>query len=218
MRAAARIGKESGLFRVPDVVTVDEAERSLTVEWVDTFRPLGSLQWPSAEHTDVWSRLGRAIRAIHEGEWIDAQGGRRPLFHGDLDPYNVGLDGDDRLVFLDWDPAPGLGELEVSERERDLGLIQFYLVTLFVTRNRPRGYMATSIHQLVGGYCEAGDGWSPKDIHQCGLEVAAALARMSAVPAGPIFQRSYRWLVRRRARNLLCAMGPMSKLSSEANA
>ncbi len=207
MSVATQIGASTALFTVPPVLAVDEGALAVTVGFVDSFVPLGSLPLPREGAGPLFLKLGSAIRAIHDGVYVDEQGVRQPLFHGDMDPYNVGVDGDGQLVFLDWDAAPGLEGLDVTAQEADLGLIQFYLATLFVRRLRPRSVAEDSLRRVVRGYCEPAGGMQPGEVQSLGLRVGQALTRRERVPGrGP--RRALRLAVRWGALRLLDSFDP----------
>jgi len=207
MEAAAAIGASTSLFRVPPVLGVDEAGLTVTVGFIESFVPLGERSLSATEDESLFVDLGRAIRGIHDGVWIDEQGHERALFHGDLDPYNIGLDLDGRLVFLDWDQAPGLEGAKLEPQEADLGLIQFYLAAHFIRKLKTPSVAEESLRRVVQGYCEGVGGMRPEDVQPLGVRVGESLTRLETVPGrGP--RRALRWGLRWGALRLLDSFDP----------
>jgi tRNA A-37 threonylcarbamoyl transferase component Bud32 len=122
-RLAHAIGKESGLFYVPKVLSFDAQAGVLELERIDGLVTIFELATrKDARLYELLGRAGRALALVHEKlvlpdemkyemppEWID-DSGRNVFIHGDLAVCNLLFhEESDKVVILDWSAAPVLG-------------------------------------------------------------------------------------------------------------
>ena len=198
MAAAIEIARSSGLFTVPEVLDCDEVGLKLSVEYIPSFVPLARLDLAGEFRHEILYRVGAALAAIHEGSWTRGDGVETPLFHGDPDGFNIGVDGQGRLTFLDWDPAPGLDRLSLDHREKDIGLIQIYFMTALLGQLRWRPVPAPGFDSFLSGY----GGQRPLDGRhalELATEVGTELCQWSNIPAVSLPRKLYYRVIRRVA-------------------
>ncbi len=196
MRAAMEVGATSGRFRVPRVETACELDRVFELEWIQSYRPLGELETRELTDRSLLTRIGEALATIHASTWDATPTDRRALFHGDPDPFNVGVDGEGQVVFLDWDPAPGIEKGVLSEQQLDVGLLYFYLSCLLVRRRVSTQRSHGCLLALEEGY-RTGRFPSPHAVSTWGSGVGQVLSTWRSVPGSPVWRRLYRWYIRR---------------------
>ena len=113
-RRAGRIGKETGLFRVPEVLDLDEAKGVAVYERIIGFRTLEEVGLRGRPGEALAERAARALAAVHRRLTLPpdmivplpaeiADPGRDVVLHGDYGLRNIGLTpGSDVPVILDW--------------------------------------------------------------------------------------------------------------------
>lgn len=113
-RRAGAIGRASGLFRVPEVLDLDEARGVAVFERMAGIEPIhDAVPW-GREFVDVGERVGRALAAVHRDLALPADmvrplppelafPGQDVFLHGDPSVRNVFLERrSGSLVILDW--------------------------------------------------------------------------------------------------------------------
>lgn len=120
---AAAIGRDTGLFYVPELLGYDAKQGVLETEWIDGLDSLICLALQrDPKMGELCYRAGLALAAIHKdlrlpenmkirlsGE-IPANPGGEVFLHGDFNGSNVCFDRrNDRLVIVDWSSAPLMG-------------------------------------------------------------------------------------------------------------
>lgn len=120
---ASEIGRNSGLFRVPRVVSFDADAGLLEFERLDGLVTLLDLAISRDQRLfALMEKTGRALAVIHEQlvlpdemihelppEWMDSVG-RNVFIHGDFATINVCFHGQsDSLIIIDWSAAPLIG-------------------------------------------------------------------------------------------------------------
>lgn len=215
MATAAGLGRETGLFRVPEVREYDEVELKLTIEYIPRLVPLARVLLEEDDFDEVLGRLGRTFGLIHNATWRRPDGVVEELFHGDPDAFNIGIDESGTLTLIDWDPAPGLEGVELSPREKDLGLMQLYLTTALIRRRGLESSVGAGLVALLSGYREL----SRLDDTRA-LEIASAVGRelgqWSNLPPVSLFKRLYYRSLRRRAVGVLGRVHPAVPVAREA--
>jgi hypothetical protein len=121
-RQAAAVGKQTGAFYVPEILSFDPDAGVLEFERLHGFRRMDQLLFDLHPSLDgLIERAGRALAIIHShlhleetrripfpSEWM-AGNPDCAFLHGDYCPINIGLDDPTgRLVILDWAPTPYL--------------------------------------------------------------------------------------------------------------
>ncbi len=113
-RRAGRIGKETGLFRVPEVLDLDKAKGVAVYERIHGLRTLEEIGLKGRPGAALAERAARALAAVHRDLTLPpammvpmpaeiADPGRDVVLHGDYGLKNIGLaPGSDLLVILDW--------------------------------------------------------------------------------------------------------------------
>jgi hypothetical protein len=113
-RRAARIAKETGLFRVPDVLDYDDRKGTAVFERIPGLRTIREAARSNRERGEAAARIGRALAIIHRdlrlpddmtlpipGAFMD--GGGDVFLHGDFGLRNIAFEpGSDVPVILDW--------------------------------------------------------------------------------------------------------------------
>lgn len=111
---AGRIGKETGLFRVPEVLDLDEAKGVAVYERIIGLRTLDEIGLQGPPGAVLAEGAARALAAVHRDLTLPpammvplpeeiAAPGRDVVLHGDYGLKNIGLaPGSDLLVVLDW--------------------------------------------------------------------------------------------------------------------
>ncbi len=141
--AGARIGRQSGLFYVPEVLRLDKVTHRIDFEHVGPLTSISELVKRDDRHLPgVLDQLGCALAEIHKTlqlpdsmmrempvEWI-ADAKDNVYIHGDLTTENVFLQRDTReLVILDWSTTRLLGaEYTFGVRYFDLVFFARHLV------------------------------------------------------------------------------------------
>lgn len=194
MEAGRRLGDQSGAFRVPTTSSVDSSNLTFNVERISGFRPLSNLMSDPKEAGPLLHRAGSALGKIHSACYSTSHG-KEPLFHGDFDLHNVGLDEKDQLVLLDWDGAPGLETTRLSMQSRDVGILQFSLVSNALRLGHSPRWIQSHVETLRTSYCQQMS--SGNEVDRAGMEVFRALVAWKNVPGDSWVVRSYRWVVRR---------------------
>ena len=142
----ARIGAETGLFEVPDVLSYDDGKGEIVFEYVGGAVPLREYLSVSPEPR-LMQRLGEALAALHNVQV--PQSGDEVLWHGDCGMRNVLYSAErDTITLIDWANADWT--LEPPERSfgnpgMDLGVA---LISLF--HQRPLGYMYVRRSESLG--------------------------------------------------------------------
>ena len=142
------IGKDCGLFYVPKVVNFDIKAGVLEFERLNGLIPLLDMAAHKDERLlELLKKTGQALAAIHEklvlpeqmkhelpAEWM-ACPGENVFIHGDFAGFNLCFDeSSDRLVILDWNSAPLLGNV-VTYGSRFFDIIWF---VIFIFYGAPR--------------------------------------------------------------------------------
>lgn len=194
MNAARSIGSIDGDFLVPETIAENEDELSFKVRVVAGFMPLAQRVGGANDPESDFRRAGLALGLVHRARF-ECGSDAAPLFHGDFDLWNVGVDASGRLVLIDWDPAPGLESSNLSMQARDIGLFQFSVVACAVVQLRPSHWVRRQLDAFRSGYLStmpSADVW-PSNAASCVLSLLCAWRN---VPPGPIHVRVYRWMVR----------------------
>ena len=113
-RRARLIGKDSGLFRVPEVLDYDDIRGVAVYERIVGIRPLRrAVSW-GRDYQALAERIGTSLAAVHRDLTLPkemiiplpaefAAVGHDVFLHGDPSVENIFLDRDSAtLVFLDW--------------------------------------------------------------------------------------------------------------------
>ena len=142
----ARIGANTGLFEVPEIISYDDGEGEIVFEYASGAIPLreylSTMPEPRLLH-----RLGEALAALHN--FKAPTGGDDVFWHGDCGMRNVLYSADrDAIMLIDWANADWT--LEPPERSlgnpgMDLGVA---LISLF--HQRPLGHMYVRKSELLG--------------------------------------------------------------------
>lgn len=204
MMAAAEIARATGLFRVPRIVDVDEQNRRIDIEYIEEFRSVSALKLTPDATAELLYRVGLVLRTIHQGHWSPGTKSALPLFHGDYDLHNVGVDGAGQLVVLDWDSAPELADVPLSDQQRDIGLLQFSIVTSYVRRAYLFGRIRVFLLSALRGYLDDDpDGGALQEHIAHGKAVTTHLARPSCLPRVSVARKSYLYAIRFTAMGLM---------------
>ncbi len=208
MTAGRAIAARTGLFRVPAIVDVDESAKCLIIEQIGDFRSISSLGMRGPTIPCVVRAAGLALAAIHSGSWSYTDAHDVPLFHGDFDVHNVGVDAEERLVVLDWDPAPGLSGLALTEQQKDVGLLQFSLVATSLTGGAGPHRIRGLVEQFLDSYAVgSGRPRAPGELLGYALAVSRESVRICNIPRVSPIRRAYYWVVRRATQGILAAIG-----------
>jgi hypothetical protein len=116
-KRAYEIGKESGLFRVPEIYEYEPIKGRMTLEYMNDIEKFESIKSPSNE---LIYKIGKSLAIIHKNlslpeeiiiqlpkEFVSCD---EVFLHGDFNGANVCIDKKDgSIVILDWQMAPGYG-------------------------------------------------------------------------------------------------------------
>ena len=122
-RLGAAIGKSTGLFYVPEVISCRPEQGMLHVEWINNLESLTSIALSAdPQMPELCRRAGAALSAIHEQLRLPepmrlplpepgrSASGTGVFLHGDFNGDNVCYERRrDRLVVVDWSSAPLFG-------------------------------------------------------------------------------------------------------------
>lgn len=194
----------SGVFRIPKILHVDPERCTLTLEFIESYSAVGIERRDLASTITLLERVGTALRIIHSYSYGEAM---VPLYHGDVSLYNVGIDGSDQLVFVDWDPAPGLDGLGITAQEKDVAMLVWSIVADCVQRLRSRRSTRRLVDAMLSKYTgDTGDQLSKQRILVAADAVSRQLAQYPRVPEVVLPLRLYylcvRKLVARTVRSL----------------
>ncbi len=172
-RRAGRIGKDSGLFRVPEVLDYDDGKGVAVFERIPGLRTLRrGVAW-GPEYVDLGGRLGTALAVVHRELNLPADmvvplpegfaaEGPDVFLHGDLGVENVGLiPGSSAPVILDWQ-FTGVHGGEATHGSRFFDVVWFvntliWFPTMSHLFGDPVGPVARA---FIGSYFRtAGVGW-----------------------------------------------------------
>lgn len=113
-RRAGQIGKECGLFRVPEVLDYDEIRGVAVFERIMGIQPLRRTASWGREYVALGERLGASLAVVHRNLTLPrdmiiplppefAANGHDVFLHGDLGINNICLDrNSSSIVILDW--------------------------------------------------------------------------------------------------------------------
>lgn len=136
MQHAEVIAKASGLFRVPELVGLDQEEGVLRMEYIPGLRGIRRARLPADRYLAAVDRAGEALCRIHRDlalppefllslpDELD-QAGTGVCLHGDYSGENVCVverNGVIQLVVIDWQATPRLGSIATyGTRYFDIG-------------------------------------------------------------------------------------------------
>lgn len=210
---AGAIGRETGLFYVPEVLHFNEERGVLETEWIDGLQGLHSV---AVQHAalmgELCCRAGAALGAVHkdlrlpEEMKVRLPGRLRSVpdadvfLHGDFNGSNVCYDQNrDRLVILDWSSAPLFGgKATFGPAYFDIVWFGHYF---FSTRPGPRigpWDPRAWFRSLIKGYCASPDSnFSEEDFYRFRKEMEPILSfsRRQMVKRWPRFRRVWRWVL-----------------------
>jgi hypothetical protein len=143
--AGRRVGQETGLFMVPEIVSFDDARGEIVFERLQLTK-LREVLSDRDRGMEALGRVGKVLAAIH-GRMEPSEGARRtgertlgvstqrdvvPL-HGDFVVLNIlFLPASDRMVVIDWANADWIGvDADLGAPEIDIAV---FLVSLFHRR------------------------------------------------------------------------------------
>lgn len=157
--AGQKVGQETGLFVVPEIVSFDDARGEIVFERLDMVG-LGKTLTDRAQSMQRIGRVAEALAAIH-GRMEPGEAARRgslgalaagsqrdpvPL-HGDFGVFNVlFLAASDRMVVIDWANADWIGfDADLGAPEIDIAV---FMISLF--HRRPFGpYRVSRRHEVA---------------------------------------------------------------------
>jgi aminoglycoside phosphotransferase (APT) family kinase protein len=163
------IGQDCGLFYVPKIVNFDAKARVLEFERIDGLVTLLDMAARKDNRLlELLKKAGQSLAVIHEklvlpeemkhelpAEWI-ARPGENVFIHGDFAGFNLCFDeSTDRLVILDWNSAPLLGNV-ATYGSRFFDVIWF---VIFIFYGAPRGCLfnwdaMAMANAFLAGYTE----------------------------------------------------------------
>lgn len=131
--AGRRVGEETGLFTVPEIVAFDDDRGEIVFERLHATKLRHALADPARAPMLV-GRAASALAAIHGRMESDTPAaGRDVPLHGDFGLNNVfALPGQDRIAIIDWAAADWIG-LETSQGAPEIDVAVF-LLGLFYRR------------------------------------------------------------------------------------
>jgi hypothetical protein len=203
--AGNRVGQETGLFLVPEIVSFDDARGEIVFERLQ----LTKLREILSDRDRGMEALGRAaqvLAAIH-GRMQPGEGARRTVagalgassrrdvvpLHGDFVVFNILLvPASDRMVVIDWANADWIGiDADLGAPEIDIAV---FLISLF--HRRAFGpWPVAGRHEVARHFLTAYESASP-----CGLDLGCLRAIVAAVTPKFIHQT-------RQSRGKLRALG-----------
>ena len=165
-RLGGEVARNSGLFRVPEILEYDEAKSEITFERIRGLRPLRVLL-TDPRNRGLLERAACALAAIHGSGPESAK--PDVMWHGDFGLGNLLFtENPDELFIIDWCNAFWTGEppdRSVGPASFDLGIL---LLSLFPhriggrDRIPDRESLATS---FLEGYAAATDAFDPAELH-----------------------------------------------------
>lgn len=117
-RAAAALGRASGMFYAPRVLNCNVADQLLEIERIPGVTSLSQLLAEQPGRLDILQRAGKALAYIHRDLEVPPEyrirlephllaAGNEVCLHGDYNTLNVGYKhADDMLVIWDWASSP----------------------------------------------------------------------------------------------------------------
>jgi hypothetical protein len=142
--AGRKVGQETGLFMVPEIVSYDDAGGEIVFQRLDLTTLREALS-DGDRGMELLGRVGKVLAAIH-GRMESGEGARTvagPLgvgakqdlvpLHGDFVVFNILLlPGSDRMAVIDWANADWIGiDADLGAPEIDLAV---FLISLFHRR------------------------------------------------------------------------------------
>jgi hypothetical protein len=203
--AGRKVGQETGLFMVPEIVSFDDARGEIVFERLRLTK-LREVLSDRGRGMEALGRTAKALAAIHErmepGEdarrtvagalGVNAKRALVPL-HGDFVVFNIlFLPASDRMVVIDWANADWIGvDTDLGAPEIDIAV---FLISLF--HRRAFGpWPVSRRHEVARHFLTTYESASPY-----GLDIGCLRAIVAAITPSFIQQT-------RRARGNLRALG-----------
>lgn len=203
--AGRKVGQETGLFMVPEIISFDDARGEMVFERLHLTR-LREVLSDRSRGMELLGRAGKVLAAIH-GRMEPSEEARRtgpgtlgisaqrdlvPL-HGDFVVFNIPLlAASDRMVVIDWANADWIGvDADLGAPEIDVAV---FLISLF--HRRAFGPLPVSgRHEVARHFLTAYESASPY-----GLDIGCLRATVAAITPSFIQQT-------RQSRGNLRALG-----------
>jgi hypothetical protein len=203
--AGRKVGQETGLFVVPEIVSFDDARGEIVFERLHLTK-LREVLSDRGRGMEVLGRAAKVLAAIH-GRMEPGEGARRTLagapggsarrdlvpLHGDFVVFNIlFLPASDRMVVIDWANADWIGvDADLGAPEIDIAV---FLISLF--HRRAFGpWPVAGRHEVARHFLTTYETASPY-----GLDIGCLRAIVAAITPSFIQQT-------RRARGRLRALG-----------
>lgn len=203
--AGRKVGQETGLFMVPEIVSFDDARGEIVFERLHLPK-LREVLSDRGRGMEVLGRAGKVLAAIH-GRMEPGEGASRTVagalgasaqrdlvpLHGDFVVFNILFVPDsDRMVVIDWANADWIDvDADLGAPEIDIAV---FLISLF--HRRAFGpWPVSGRHEVARHFLTTYESASP-----CGLDIGSLRAIVAAITPSFIQQT-------RRARGNLRALG-----------
>jgi hypothetical protein len=163
-RRAHKIGKDCGLFRVPEIIDYDELKGKVVFERIKNIHPVRPALYDINKNKHIIECIGSSLAIIHHNLSLPQNiiiplpselnlSGSEVFLHGDFNCVNVCKDnGSQSIIILDWQMTSVFGgQATFGTRYFDL---LFFISSLY---NRPtlRHLFSDPVHPVARDYLDA---------------------------------------------------------------